>query len=155
MACRIQVSKPMEAPVAKVSDVLAAKARSGVFTMPPSATVADATRLMALQNVGCIVVSDTGSDVKGLLCERQIIRKIADLGLICLLETLGDVMKRSPATCRPSCDVEKVRSTMVAGQLRYMPVVERGRLIGMLSLADMVAVQMDPQDMTPFQLAYA
>ena len=91
--------------------------------MAPTATVADAARFMALQNVGCVVVSETGDDVKGLICERQIIRKIADLGMICLIEPLADVMVRSPATCRPGCDVEKVRNTMVAGQLRYMPVV--------------------------------
>jgi CBS domain-containing protein len=138
-----------------INDILNLKVGYPVRTLPPNTMVGDAIRFIARNNIGCVVVSDTGNDVKGLLTERMIVAKIAELGMVCLIEDIATIMQRTPPACRRGCDVDAAAAKMHSQHLQYMPVVERGRLVGLVSLSDLVNARLESSGWQEPRLSYA
>jgi CBS domain-containing protein len=119
-----------------VRTILAAKGRD-VVTIEPSATLAAAAELLAKKRIGAIVILGADRRIVGILSERDIVRAIAERA-DALGEPVSVVMTRSVSTCNETETVISVMERMSTGKFRHMPVVDQGRLVGMVSIGDVV-----------------
>lgn len=120
-----------------VAAVLDNKGRH-VHTIHPAATVADATNALAGAEIGALVVTTVEGDVLGILSERDVVRGLRRYGAAVLAMTVADLMTRRVNTCTSEDSITQVMQRMTAGRHRHMPVLDRGRLTGMVSIGDVV-----------------
>jgi len=126
-----------------VHQILKSKATPGVLTVRSSARVADAARVLADNKIGSVVVSDDdGATAKGILSERDIVRELAKSGGACLERPVSDYMTRKLVTCTCRASAQDILSQMTEGRFRHMPVVEGGRMVGLVTLGDLVKAQL-------------
>ncbi len=121
----------------KVQDILLNKG-SVVETIRPDAKVLMAVHRMRMQNVGALVVSRDGERVDGVLSERDIVRGLTNHGAGLVEMSVVAVMSRTVPTCAPGDSLTSVMSQMTRTRNRHVPVVEDGRLCGILSVGDVV-----------------
>jgi CBS domain-containing protein len=120
-----------------VGIILAAKGRE-VVSIEPEATLAQATRLLAERRIGAALVLNNDHDVVGIISERDIVRALAEEGPAALQAPVSRTMTRKVETCSESETVASIMERMTAGKFRHMPVVEQGRLVGVVSIGDVV-----------------
>jgi CBS domain-containing protein len=120
-----------------VGAILAVKGRD-VVTIAPAADLATAARMLSERKIGAVVVADTDHRVVGILSERDIVRGFATLRAVALEARVSDLMTREVATCKRSETISSVMKRMTAGKFRHLPVVEQGRLLGIVSIGDVV-----------------
>jgi CBS domain-containing protein len=119
-----------------VSQILAAKG-SAVSTTTPETTVFEALTLMGAKNIGALVVME-GDAVVGVFSERDYSRKVILLGKTSRTTQVGDVLSR-PAICiTPDDSIEECMRRMTLNRIRHLPVVAAGRLVGLVSIGDVV-----------------
>ena len=123
----------------KVRDILAHKGYS-VITIRPETSVATVVHRLALERVGALVVSDDGERVLGIVSERDIVRILAERGADVLDPELkvAQVMTRHVLTCTQDDSVKELMTTMTQRRFRHIPVVDEGRMIGIVSIGDVV-----------------
>jgi len=109
-----------------------------VATIEPTASLATAAEVLAERRIGALVVMDAANRVAGMLSERDIVRAIAERGSAALDERLDRAMTRSVVTCTEAMTVGEIMKRMTAGKFRHVPVVELGRLVGIVSIGDVV-----------------
>lgn len=120
-----------------VAVILKSKGRS-VATALGDATVEAVAGMLAARRIGAIVIVDAGGSVEGIVSERDIVKAIAARGPACLAEPAATIMTREVITCEPHESLDEVMSTMTAGRFRHVPVVEEGKLVGIVSIGDAV-----------------
>lgn len=126
-----------------VSQILKSKAVDGVLTLTSDAPVADAIAIMSDRRIGTIVVSDDGgTTANGILSERDVVRHLGQRGAECLAESVADMMTRTLVTCGPSDTSDSVLGKMTEGRFRHMPVLENGKLLGLISIGDVVKARL-------------
>lgn len=123
--------------------VILARKGSDVATIRPGATLADAAQALAERNVGALVVSTDGSTVAGILSERDIVRRLAQAGAGALGLTVADVMTSEVTTCGRDATADELMATMTSGRIRHVPILEDGRLAGIVSIGDVVKSRID------------
>jgi CBS domain-containing protein len=121
----------------QVSKILDAKGRQ-VITIKPQATVGEALRVLWLEGIGALVVTDGKGKVAGMLSERDIVRGLAAQGTELLGQPVGERMEASPVTCTPETGIEELMNEMTERRIRHFPVVDGGKLVGIVSLGDLV-----------------
>lgn len=124
-----------------------------VFLLEPDATVLDAIRFLRKHNVGALVVSRLGTDVAGILSERDIVRRLARDGLACLEGSVRDIMTTDITTCRPDQTTEELMAIMTASRIRHVPVIDGGMLTGLVSIGDIVKSYVDELEVRADMLA--
>jgi CBS domain-containing protein len=107
-----------------------------VATIEPSADLASAVKQLAAHRIGALVVIGSDQRIAGIISERDIIRELADRSAAAL--EVGHVMTRKIVTCSRAETISSVMDLMTAGKFRHLPVVEEGRLIGIVSIGDVV-----------------
>ena len=120
-----------------VRGILSRKGRD-VTTIAPTATLAEAVKLLAEHRIGAIVVTGADARVAGILSERDIVRVLAERGAHVLDENVAGVMTRKVVTCAEGDTVANLMERMTAHKFRHLPVVEQGRLVGIVSIGDVV-----------------
>jgi CBS domain-containing protein len=126
-----------------VEHILASKGRE-VRTIKPGALVEDALQRLRAERIGSLVVSETGTDLVGILSDRDILYAIADHGTAALGESVGGVMTEKVFTCSRDDRVSAIMALMTTRRIRHVPVVEKdGRLRGMVSIGDVVKQRLD------------
>lgn len=126
-----------------VSQILKSKATGGVMTLPSDASVSDAAVIMSDKRIGTIVISDDGgATAAGILSERDIVRELGKRGAACMANTAGEMMTRTLVTCGPSDTSDAVLAKMTEGRFRHMPVIEDGKMIGLISIGDAVKARL-------------
>ncbi|MFK7868375.1 MAG: CBS domain-containing protein [Roseobacter sp.] len=125
-----------------VSQILKSKAQEGVFTVPPTMPVSDAVKLLSEKRIGTVIVSQDGAAADGILSERDIVRELAARGAGCLSCTVSDLMTSKLVTCRLDDIADVVLQKMTDGRFRHMPVIETGKLVGVISLGDVVKARL-------------
>ncbi|AAV95467.1 CBS domain-containing protein [Ruegeria pomeroyi] len=125
-----------------VQAILKSKASDGVVTVSAAATVAQAAAILAEKRIGTVVVSDDGETAQGILSERDIVRELAASGSGCLSEPVSTYMTKDLITCGRDAKVQDVLSQMTEGRFRHMPVIEEGKLVGLVTLGDVVKAQL-------------
>jgi len=109
-----------------------------VVTIEPSATLEAAIAKLAERRIGAVVVLGTDRRVIGILSERDIVRAFAELGADALTKRLAQVMTREVATCGEAETAVSIMERMTTGKFRHIPVVEKDRLVGIVSIGDIV-----------------
>ena len=120
-----------------VSTILADKGRE-VVTIEPSASLADAARLLAEKRIGAALVLGADQRIAGILSERDIVRALAAYGAAALDASISQTMTRKVETCTIRETVTNIMERMTIGKFRHMPVVEQGRVVGVVSIGDIV-----------------
>jgi len=107
-------------------------------SLPPSATVAEAVRVMAERNIGSVLVVGEDGRLLGIVSERDIIRRVLAAGRRPEETTLEEIMTRDPVTVDPEATVEEALRAMARIRVRHLPVVDKstGRLVGVVSIRD-------------------
>ena len=121
-----------------VQQILKAKGDVGVVTIKPGTLISEAAQILAERRFGGLVVSKDGSSVDGILSERDIVRTLALRGGKCLDEKIDEVMTRNPVCCTRQDTSDAVLERMTEGRFRHMPVVEDGKLVGIVTIGDVV-----------------
>ena len=120
-----------------VKSVLARKGTS-VTTIEPTANVAAAIKILGERRIGALVVTGTDHRVIGILSERDIVRALAEHGAQALERPVSEMMTRKVVTCTERDTLIELMERMTAGKFRHVPVVEQGRLAGIISIGDVV-----------------
>lgn len=120
-----------------VKTILAGKSGE-VVTIEPGSSLADAAKLLAERRIGALLVCGPDRRVAGIISERDIVRALAERGAAALEESVGQVMTRKVVTCPETETVGEIMERMTAGKFRHVPVIEQGRLIGIVSIGDVV-----------------
>ena len=120
-----------------VAKILQSKPDTIVHTIAPQASVLDALRLMADKGIGALVVTQ-GDAIVGIVTERDYARKIALLGRTSAATLVQDVMTTSVRFVRSTQTSEQCMQLMTGNRLRHLPVVDDNKLVGMISIGDLV-----------------
>ena len=120
-----------------VQRILAEKGRD-VFTTQPHRTLREVIGMLAEKGVGAVVVADDSMTVLGIISERDVVRVIAQNGASALDEQVTRHMTPKVTTVNREATIDQVMQTMTEGRFRHLPVVEDGRLSGIVSIGDVV-----------------
>ena len=120
-----------------VKAILSAKG-GNVLTIEPTASVGTAAKVLAVRRIGALVVTGPEQRVIGIVSERDIVHVLAMRGAEALDLPLTDIMTRKVTTCSPSDTISSIMERMTAGKFRHIPVVDQGRLSGIISIGDVV-----------------
>jgi CBS domain-containing protein len=111
---------------------------SEVTTIEPSFTLEAAIAVLAERRIGALVVLGPERRMIGILSERDIVRALAEQGAAVLKQPLAQVMTRKVSTCTQTETVSAIMERMTTGKFRHVPVVEQDRLVGIISIGDVV-----------------
>lgn len=123
-----------------VGHILADKGRE-VFTQSPDATLETVAKELAHHGIGAVVIM-RGDRVAGMLSERDIVRELARRGTGVLDTPVSSAMTSKVITCTLQDTVDQVMQKMTAGRFRHLPVIEKGKLVGIVSIGDVVKRRM-------------
>lgn len=121
----------------RVADVLRTKG-SDVATVPPRLSVSGLIDDLARHNVGALVVVDNAGSVIGIVSERDVVRRLNDRGAGLLTAPVEQIMTAPVVTCEPGDAVDRLAEIMTERRIRHMPVVEDDKLVGIVSIGDVV-----------------
>jgi CBS domain-containing protein len=125
----------------KISNILTTKSRQ-VYTIQPEQTVAEAIALFQRYNIGALPVVAENGRLAGILSERDIVRRLPDFEQILALP-VQRLMTAEVITAVPDDDLISVAHTMTERRIRHLPILENGRLIGIISIGDILKAQRD------------
>ena len=120
-----------------VSNLLEGKGTM-VVTVTKEATVGDVVADLAHHRVGALVVSPDGVQIQGIVSERDIVKRLSVLRTELLDEPVSSIMSTDVRVCSLDADVESIMTLMTQQRFRHVPVVENGRLVGIISIGDVV-----------------
>jgi CBS domain-containing protein len=124
-----------------VKDILSTKG-SEVLTIEPTATLAAAVKVLAQRRIGALVVTGADRRIVGIISERDIVRVLGDQGIAVLESPVAEVMTRKVVTCGLGETIADIMERMTGGKFRHVPVVEQGRLAGIVSIGDVVKARL-------------
>jgi len=120
-----------------ISAILAGKGRE-VVTIEPTANLNAVVRLLAEKRIGAALILGADHRIVGIVSERDVVRVLSERGAAALDEPVSQVMTRKVSTCNEVETVSSIMERMTAGKFRHMPVVDQGRLAGIISIGDVV-----------------
>jgi CBS domain-containing protein len=137
----------------QVHQILRAKPQGNIITVMPETSVADAARLLAERRIGAVIVSRDGHIPLGILSERDIVRDLGRRGASCMADKVEALMTRNLISCAPNDSTDSVLEKMTEGRFRHMPVMEDGKMVGIISIGDVVAARISELAMEKDALA--
>lgn len=135
----------------KVRDILKDKG-TNVVTVQPRESIRTLLDKMKHEGIGAVVASDDGKRVDGIVSERDIVHGLAAHGAALLDMPVADVMTKEVVTCKYEESVKDVMQMMTQGRMRHLPVVEGGKLVGIVSIGDVVKNRLEDAEMEARQL---
>ena len=134
----------------RIADVLRNKGAS-VATITPETSVAGLLTELTLHNIGAmVVVSPDG--VVGIVSERDVVRKLHQIGGEILMRPVSEIMTTTVATCSPTDSLDSISALMTNNRVRHVPVMANGRLAGIVSIGDVVKTRMEELEAEQQQL---
>ena len=126
----------------KVAEILKSKGAK-VVTMRPGSTIDTVVHRMRLERIGAVIISPDGNSIVGVVSERDILRALAEHGTGLLGLKAEDLMTREVVTCSREDTLQGVMHKMTQHRIRHLPVVEQGRLVGIVSIGDAVKSRLE------------
>jgi CBS domain-containing protein len=121
----------------QVSDILEKKG-DRVVSIDSSVTISAVADMLSLEKIGALLVKVDDGELAGIISERDIVRSLAECGPTALNSPVSDFMSQSLVTCSPESSTEDIMTQMLESQIRHLPVVENGSLVGVISIGDVV-----------------
>ncbi|MEV4314592.1 CBS domain-containing protein [Actinocrispum sp. NPDC049592] len=121
----------------RIADVLRTKG-STVATAEPETTVTELLAMLAGHNIGAMVVLAADGTVVGIVSERDVVRRLNERGAALLDRPVSEIMTPEVFTCQPDDSVDSLTVLMTERRIRHVPVVTEGRLVGIVSIGDVV-----------------
>lgn len=109
-----------------------------VVTVTTSTSIVDVTKTLAKFGIGSIVVTNDDGSLAGIVSERDVVRAIAHMGADVTNEPVSEIMTENIITCQRNDSIDKIMGLMTSKRFRHMPVVEEGKLKGIISIGDVV-----------------
>jgi len=128
----------------KIYSILNQK-RPEVISLAPGTSLESAAKVMNQYGVNAVMVQDVSGALCGILTERDLIQALADIGPAVLQLSVGDFMTRDVKSCRSLDEVEVALSLMRVYNLRHVPVIDQGQLVGMIGVGDVLKYQLEQQ----------
>jgi CBS domain-containing protein len=127
----------------QISEVLARKPSSAIVTVTPETTVRQLLDVLAEHNIGaCLVCS--GDTLEGIVSERDVVRHLhSDGAAVAVENTVAAIMTPEVTVCGPADHLEDILGVMTERRIRHVPVVQDGRLLGIVSIGDLVKHRID------------
>ncbi|MFG1246377.1 CBS domain-containing protein [Xanthobacter autotrophicus] len=132
--------------------VILSRKGNDIVTLSPDATLGDAVASLARNRIGAIVVTDANMGVEGIISERDVVRLIGERGVDVLGEPLAGLMTKAVVTCAPDETVPQIMERMTRGRFRHVPVVAGGKLVGIISIGDVVKYRVEEMERESAQL---
>ncbi|MCI4660299.1 MAG: CBS domain-containing protein [Neomegalonema sp.] len=126
----------------KVSDVLKRKNTDGVASVKDSDSLAELVRQLKERKFGAMMVLDSSGTLAGVISERDVVRALGTDGPASLNNAVSAYMTKAVKSTAPDEDVMSVLERMTEGRFRHMPVLESGKLVGVVSIGDVVAARL-------------
>lgn len=126
----------------QVADILQAKGNT-VISIKPTDTISALSQLLRARRVGAAVVSSDGKRMEGVITERDICYAIGTHGANLHTLPVASLMTSNVITCTPRDSVAHVASTMLSRKFRHLPVVDQGKVVGMVSIRDVLNLRVD------------
>ena len=120
-----------------VRHILEAKGRD-VVTLKPEATLEATMQVLANRRIGAIVLTNEDGGVAGIVSERDVVRVLGPAGVGAISQSIGEVMTSQVSTCTAATTVNQAMEMMTTGRFRHLPVCENDRLVGIISIGDVV-----------------
>ena len=120
---------------------------NGVVTTTKDKSLLDIAKLLVQHGIGCIVIEGDDGKVAGIVSERDLLRALGQSGAKVLKEPVSVYMTKTVVTAREADTIDRLMSEMTVHRFRHMPVVERGRLIGLVSIGDVVKIHVSDVEM--------
>ncbi len=117
-----------------------------VAAVHPTDTVADVVALLSARGFGAVLVRDSAAQVLGIVSERDIMHGLARHGAATLAMTAAQLMTRDLITITPATTVEQAMKLMTERRLRHLPVLDQARLVGIISIGDVVKSRLEQQE---------
>lgn len=114
-----------------------------VVTLAPEATVAEACYLLHRRRIGAVIVTGPEGAIAGLFSERDLVAGMAAHGPAVASLAVAELMTREVRTCAPEDDIGEIMAVMTERRVRHLPVLEQGRLGGIVSIGDVVKARLD------------
>ena len=121
-----------------VGEVLRTKGSVQPVNIGPEATIGEFVRLLMEKNVGAAAVCDAGGGIIGMISERDLVRGIFEIGAGVADIHVRDLMTADVVACHSDDSIKSIQDMMIEGRFRHMPVIEEGKLIGMVSMRNIV-----------------
>ena len=131
-----------------VQQIMTSKSGEGVVTVAPGSTLSVAAKVLSEKRIGAIIISKDGVSVAGILSERDIVRELGRRGVACMEDAVETVMTAKIVGCSKSDSADDVMQKMTDGRFRHMPVMDGDRMIGLISIGDVVKARLS-EDCTP------
>ncbi|PWE28785.1 histidine kinase [Maritimibacter sp. 55A14] len=125
-----------------VRQILKLKSSNEVATIPPSATVREAAEILSAKRIGAVIVSADGKVPEGILSERDIVRELGQRGPGCMSQCVIELMTAELVGCTLDETSDHVLARMTEGRFRHMPVMEDGKMAGLISIGDVVKARL-------------
>ncbi len=125
-----------------VKQILKSKTSDEIISVAPGDSVADAAKILSERRIGCVLVTADGGPPEGILSERDIVREIGRRGSECLEDRVERVMTAEPKTCGLDETADGLMQRMTDGRFRHMPVLDGGKLVGMVTIGDVVKARL-------------
>ena len=119
-----------------------------IATAKPGDSVGDVCRMLAEHKIGALPVLDEQGHIVGMLSERDVVRSLATHGPLTMELSVAKLMTRTIRTATPSTTVVQAMEMMTAGRFRHLPVMEAGRLVGIVSIGDVVKARIEAAEQT-------
>jgi len=130
----------------KLSAILKIKGGS-VLSVGPATRIADVIKLLAEKRIGAVLVTDDDGRLEGILSERDIVRTLAIRAAETFDMTADELMTRAPKVTSPETTVAEAMEMMTDGRFRHLPVVHGGKLVGLVSIGDVVKARISQQEL--------
>ena len=133
----------------KVNNILESKGarKNTVFSVPPTTIVYHAIEIMAEKNIGALLICE-GDKLVGIFSERDYARKLILKGKSSKDTTIGDLMTKDPFTITPDASIEECMEIMTTRRFRHLPVMEGNKVVGVISITDVVRSIIEEQKST-------
>lgn len=126
-----------------VQRILDMQPTSSTSCVPPDATIAQILQSPGFEATGALVVSSDGRTIEGIVSERDIVRGLARMGPALLSQPVRDLMTAKVLTCVPTDRVAGITALMVSRHVRHLPVEMDGKLVGMVSVRDLLQLRLE------------
>jgi len=126
----------------RVSNLLATKGHE-VATISQERSVTDALALLKERGIGALVVTGVTPPLVGIFSERDAVRALASNGEKALQQKVSELMSKDVSTCTESTELNELMTTMTERRIRHVPVIEGGKLVGLISIGDVVKARLE------------